>query len=296
MVKICPQRIFGLSQPPASSPVSEDWQAESVRTGVTSKNPQEDAAAISITATTWAAPALTCPFPEASGSWVGQESGAPVRQAPDQTRLGVLQERHTTRPSARKTWRPHCDGQTQSQERVHQVSHEQRKTRNCSHPTTEDWWDHREDTPAKGNSQRFLAKVMANPNRCHQMPSFSICHMFLKTCSWTPDYVLKINSILLCLGAREINNFWESHMSQVMVILQMTARLILLNRNGPQPRCVLGTGSNASGLAPIVSLLLKRENFLDVVAHPRIFCSIKTLLESHSFISRGEKDFNLTYF
>lgn len=76
----------------------------------------------------------------------------------------------------------------------------------------------------------------------------------------------------------------------------MTARLILLNRNGPQPRCVLGTGSNASGLAPIVSLLLKRENFLDVVAHPRIFCSIKTLLESHSFISRGEKDFNLTYF
>lgn len=76
----------------------------------------------------------------------------------------------------------------------------------------------------------------------------------------------------------------------------MTARLILFNRNGPQPRCVLGTGSNVSGLASIITLLLKRENFLDVVAHPRIFCSIKTLLESHSFISRGEKDFNLTYF
>lgn len=79
-------------------------------------------------------------------------------------------------------------------------------------------------------------------------------------------------------------------MSQLMKItLQMMACLILFNRNGLQLRCVLGTSGDVSGLASIISLILKRENFLDVVAHPRIFCSIETLLESHSLISRGKR-------
>lgn len=81
-----------------------------------------------------------------------------------------------------------------------------------------------------------------------------------KTCSWTPGHIFKINALLLCLVIYEISNFWESYISQLnKVTLQIITSMIPFNRKSLHMHSFQSHSNNMSGLAPMISLILKRE-------------------------------------